>query len=600
MTRSARSILLGLGLLALGAAPASGETISILTNLSDWMRSSEITPSPPSGTFWDGVSVLPDASTFTVAVEGGAGHVANVEGSQNLFSASDVRFYQTIFALPAFGELTADLQISVDNDAQIFLNGFELAHEGSLLGENFSGLPHHRVFVGADGSVTNGYEGGDVFDRVAKSFPSSNWVSGGENTLTVAVRNLSGGDTGGFSLGLLLELLGPPPVPDLVPRLRLGSDMTSLAAGLDAARGTGDSGLAALIAQLDATPDAELEAALATLSPARREAPGRSVLGMTRSYHRKLHRNVHAGLPTLHGGALREGRHATLGEALRGELPSVSAAAAEGWHAFFEGFGGYGTEDADAMRVGARWWSTGALAGLDYAVAPDFVLGLSAGYGYTDASERSGAGSGNVHTGRLGPYLGFARGPWILDAGLSLGYHAIDDRRRVAGGNVRSDHGAWDAAFHGSFRFVVERGDFRFGPVSELHFVHVEEDGYTETGAAGALRIGSRDTDSLRSTVGGHVSWKAPAGERDLRIEGELGWVHEYLDDADTVAARFAAEPASGFRIRLPEADRDAVRASLGVNLALRERLRVQLGWDGTRSADVEDHSASLRVEARF
>ena len=73
-------------------------------------------------------AALPGPATFTVTpTTNNVTHIANVAGSTNLFSDSGVRYYRTTFSLPSFSTISADIQLSVDNDVHIFINGAALA-----------------------------------------------------------------------------------------------------------------------------------------------------------------------------------------------------------------------------------------------------------------------------------------------------------------------------------------------------------------------------------------------------------------------------------------------------------------------------------------
>ena len=201
---------------------ASADTISIFSNTTNWRLSTQnpINNSVP----WPGVAALPAAGTFTLIPVAGAAHVFHVPGSTNLFAGSGIRFYRTDFNLGAFSTLTADLRISVDNSVHIFINGQALALEGSLSSANFANSIHHRLFIDAAGNVTNGFMSGDSFDSFAATFPAANW-NVGTNEIILAIRNLSGGDAGGFSFGLDLTttaVVTPAPEPFAVNLLGFG------------------------------------------------------------------------------------------------------------------------------------------------------------------------------------------------------------------------------------------------------------------------------------------------------------------------------------------------------------------------------------------
>ena len=191
-------------LLFLGICFLQASAITVVSNNTNWMQS---TVSTVDNTYpgWQGVSSLPGVSTYTIVPTLGGTHVANVSGATNLSSASGIRYYRSTFNLLSFSDITADFQISVDNDVHIFINGHAVALEGSLSGDNFSSLPHHRVFVASNNTVINGYSSGQAFDWVASSFADSNWVVG-INEVVLAIRNLDGGDGGGFSFRMDLNV----------------------------------------------------------------------------------------------------------------------------------------------------------------------------------------------------------------------------------------------------------------------------------------------------------------------------------------------------------------------------------------------------------
>ncbi len=204
----AMSFLVWLALLVPCAGQAGADQITIPSWLA-WQQSTQV--NYDDAVPWGGVSSLPALETFTLGSEAYTGpYVENIPGSTTLFAGPGVRYYHALFGMPDFGNIVADLQISVDNDVEIYINRHLLARAGSLSQENFLGPPL-SVSLNGSGLVDNGAFDLQPFDWAAPTFPKSNWVRGGVNEVLVVVRNLSY-ETGGFSfvMGIATYPSNPP------------------------------------------------------------------------------------------------------------------------------------------------------------------------------------------------------------------------------------------------------------------------------------------------------------------------------------------------------------------------------------------------------
>jgi len=213
LRRSASNLAMGtLVILLVTTSSASADVISVVSDTTNWQQST-VVQFDDTHPGWGGPPGIPAASTFTIDPTAGAGHVANVAGSTNIYSGNGIRYYRTLFNLEAFSSISLDIQMSADNDMWLGFNNGHMATEGSLDGVNFADAIHHRLFIDTDGSVTNGYLGGDSFDFAVSSFDDSVW-NVGSNELVLAVRNLSGFDSGGFSFGMTVTTTSvPAPAP---------------------------------------------------------------------------------------------------------------------------------------------------------------------------------------------------------------------------------------------------------------------------------------------------------------------------------------------------------------------------------------------------
>jgi len=191
----------------------AGITVVDTNNPANWSLSTvnPIFDSSP----WPGVTeafIASTAGTYTLpALAGGAGPTS-FPGAGPIAASSGISLFRTTFVLPAFSTITADVQALADNDPQIFVNGHELALYGTDL--NGFGRTPFRLFDDTSGNVTNAFSGGSAFSSVTSPFSPSDWIPGGTNEIIVADRNLSGGDSGGFSFLATIDTEGGALVPE--------------------------------------------------------------------------------------------------------------------------------------------------------------------------------------------------------------------------------------------------------------------------------------------------------------------------------------------------------------------------------------------------
>ena len=161
---------------------------SVVSSVDTWSLSSESIDGGGLGE-WDpsGDSPPPDVSTLTevplptsdsqVPHIQGAASVLDVEGIQ---ADNDTHYYRTTFSLDRVSGFSTEIQLAVDNGAQLYINGVLVATETSFLVENW-GFPLPSLSIGTDGTVDS-----VKFEDAATSF--TDWKLG-ENELILAVRN---------------------------------------------------------------------------------------------------------------------------------------------------------------------------------------------------------------------------------------------------------------------------------------------------------------------------------------------------------------------------------------------------------------------------
>ncbi len=183
----------------------------------DFTKSTVITPSSYSGN-WSGVSgALPPAATYTLPAVKGQPYsfhsIDSVPDADVIVADNHTTFYRYEFDITKKDSLNARFRMNVDDAMEIYINDFFVAREGNTSALNRRN-PNHDIKFGQDGSVSNGFMGGDAFDAYTFSSMSDIFVVG-TNELVLVIRNQpKPGDRGGFSFRMDLDSDGEDVIVD--------------------------------------------------------------------------------------------------------------------------------------------------------------------------------------------------------------------------------------------------------------------------------------------------------------------------------------------------------------------------------------------------
>jgi hypothetical protein len=180
---------------------------SVVSN-SEWMKSTVVSPSNYSG-YWGGVnSMLPAEGSFTINAEEGQPYgypsINPIQGSSVIKTGNSVTYFRKNFVVNNPGAANVRLQTTADDQAEIYINGTRIAHISDFGRANYK-APGHDVKLMANGTVTNGYNGGDSYNYVTTA-KMDTVLDSGLNEVIVVVRNLGKpSDMGGFSFRMDID-----------------------------------------------------------------------------------------------------------------------------------------------------------------------------------------------------------------------------------------------------------------------------------------------------------------------------------------------------------------------------------------------------------
>jgi outer membrane autotransporter protein len=224
----------------------------------------------------------------------------------------------------------------------------------------------------------------------------------------------------------------------------------------------------------------------------------------------------------------------------------------------------------------------GFLVGADYRLSENFSTGLFAGYQFNYA-KYNGGGSNQGNSALFGLYGTYKNEDgYYADTVIGGGYTGFQTRRPIKFSTINRtaranpNAGQFNAAINLGKDWTIEK--FVVGPLLGLQYTYAGTPGFTEQGAESLdLAVGSQNTSSLRSSLGGRVAylWDVADGIK-LIPEIRAQWMHEFLNDGAAINSSLDGGSGASFGYATAEDYRDSIFGGVGVTAKFGER------WSGS------------------
>ncbi|MCE0496770.1 MAG: autotransporter outer membrane beta-barrel domain-containing protein, partial [Methylacidiphilales bacterium] len=232
-----------------------------------------------------------------------------------------------------------------------------------------------------------------------------------------------------------------------------------------------------------------------------------------------------------------------------------------------------GTSHADA--------TTGAVqAGADYKITPHLLVGATFAYGHTSATLDDIGSTASVDTYSPGIYASYTNNGWYANALGSYGFDNYNQSRNVSigtfGGTATSHPGGDQIVGDLDGGYDFHRGPWTFGPTLGVQYVHLDVDGYTESGLPGDnLTVNRDEADSLRSSLGGRINYAIRDGGLVFNPHLGASWQHEFMDQSRGITSQFDGIGAGSFVVQTPNPSRDSALIDVGLDAQINNALTV-------------------------
>jgi autotransporter-associated beta strand protein len=215
--------------------------------------------------------------------------------------------------------------------------------------------------------------------------------------------------------------------------------------------------------------------------------------------------------------------------------------------------------------------------GTDYRLTPNFLVGLTAGYGHTDVTLDNNGSSATVDSYSPGLYASYANKGWYADLTGDYVHNAYTQARNISflgqTANSAPEGNEGVADLDGGYDFHL--GGFTVGPSAGLQYVHLTVDGYNESGSIADLSVNDQDADSLRSRLGGRISFSFSHYGVNFTPHLDATWQHEFMDNSRGITSQFSGAGLGSFSVKTDNPSRDSALVDAGLDAEISHTVTV-------------------------
>ena len=269
---------------------------------------------------------------------------------------------------------------------------------------------------------------------------------------------------------------------------------------------------------------------------------------------------------------------------------------------WLQGLGSYGRLDGEHGSSDLTQRTKGGLLGADWALTPDWRVGVLGGYSKTDVD--SSAMNGTVNSWHAGAYAIRQSGALALRLGAAYSGHNGDSKRSVVfngfSDQPKADYRASSQQAFAELGYALGNGRLSAEPFANLGYQRYHRNRYTEKGGASALQVDAQTQDNFNSTLGvrlAHLSQLQNGISLTPRLSA--GWKHTYGDVSSSTDQSFVLG-GSAFNVQGSALDRDSLVLEAGLDVGISSRQTVGVGYTGDIGTNSRNHGLMGQWQLSF
>jgi autotransporter-associated beta strand protein len=285
--------------------------------------------------------------------------------------------------------------------------------------------------------------------------------------------------------------------------------------------------------------------------------------------------------------------------AMATKAPLLSAQPVNRWSVWGAAYGGSesiaGNAVVGSQDTTARVW--GVVAGADYKVSPDTLLGFAVAGGGTSFTLANALGRGSSDLFQAGAFGRHNFGPAYISAALAYGWHDVTTNRTVALAGIDQLQGrfkaeTFSARFEAGYRFATPM--IGITPYAAAQVISFNLPAYAEQSLLGsglfALNYAAQTTTATRTELGLRSDKSFAMQDAVLTLRGRAAWAHDYNPDR-AVTAIFQALPGASFVVNGARGDPDAALVSAGAEMKWLSGFSLAATFEGEFSGNTASYS---------
>jgi outer membrane autotransporter protein len=275
----------------------------------------------------------------------------------------------------------------------------------------------------------------------------------------------------------------------------------------------------------------------------------------------------------------------------------------------------WGDVDQTPLQDSYKYGSFSLLAGADYRVNDNFVLGGAFSYSDTHSDYDQSLGNVKARTTGVAGYGTYYVDTWYVDGFIAYGSIDYDSTRNIlipsnnptaktinTSATASPNGDQWSASIGVGRSF--DMAPITVTPTARLGYIHVRNKAFTENEPNDGLglSVDSRTIESLQTALGGKLSMVVNSSAGVFVPYVTANWMHEFKNDNPSIVSKYVADPLNTiFAIPTATPTRDYAVLSIGTSVTLPNNLSGFAQFSGAAGLkDETNYGIVLGIRKQF